>query len=276
MQVYRGMDIGTAKPTAADRRAVPHHAIDLVDADTAFSIADWTDHAIAAVRDVRARGRIPFVVGGTGFYLQALVRGVPTVPAADPDVQASLWERLEREGLEPLVAELEAASPPDAARAQRNPRRVIRALEVLERTGRPPSSFGFRRPPFEVRFAVLLPSMDALEPRIAARTAAMFDAGLVDEVRRLASRHDALPTALQAIGTKEVAEHLRGEIDLDAAKAAVELATRQYAKRQRTWFRKEARHGVDRVFRALAPDVVDELAAWLDGVAAERDATEHA
>ena len=260
MQVYRGMDVGTAKPTPAERAQVPHHAVDVVDPDEPFSVADWVRLGERAIAEVLERGRTPFVVGGTGFYLRALSRGLPTVPSADPAAQEPLWEVYRAEGLEPLQRELRAAAPADAARAQRNPRRVVRALEVLRRTGRPPSDFPFTEPAFRYDKVVLVPDMALLRPRIEARTGRMFAAGLVDEVRRLLEDYPEQPTAMQAIGYKEVAEHLRGGATFDEAKAAVTLATTQYAKRQRTWFRKEP--SAERR-AALAHELRDELEAWL-------------
>lgn len=260
MQVYRDMDIGTAKPTAEERAQVPHHVIDVVDPAESFSVADWVRHAEDAIADILARGKRPFVVGGTGFYLRALARGLPTVPRADPAAQEPLWEIYRAEGLAPLQRELEAASPEDAERAQRNPRRVVRALEIIRRTGKPPSSFGYTEPAYAVDEVVLIPDTSELRPRIEARTARMFAAGLVEEVRMLLEQYPDQPTAMQAIGYKEVVEHLRGRATLAEAKAAVTLATAQYAKRQRTWFRKE--RDAKRL-EALAPAVYDELAAWL-------------
>lgn len=260
MQVYRGMDIGTAKPALAERAEVPHHVIDVVDPDTAFSVADWVAHAEDAIALVLARGKAPLVVGGTGFYLRALSQGLPRVPRADPDVQEELWEIHRRDGLAPLQRELAEAAPEDAARAQRNPRRVVRALEILRRTGQPPSAFGWTEPAFTIDQVALIPDMEDLRPRILARTERMFAAGLVEEVRTLLEKYPEQPTAMQAIGYKEVVEHVRGRASLDEAMAAVTLATAQYAKRQRTWFRKEPDA---RRFEALASDVIDELSAWL-------------
>lgn len=260
MQIYRGMDIGTAKPTVAERARVPHHVIDVVDPGAEFSVANWVPLAEAAIADVRGRGKTPFVVGGTGFYLRALSRGLPTVPAADAAVQEEIWAEHRTGGLEPLLRELREASPADANRAQRNPRRVVRAVEILRRTGRPPVAFPFTEPAYSLSKVVLVPDMDALAPRIEARTERMFAAGLVEEVQRLLPSHPDATTAMQAIGYKEVVEHLRGDATLAEAKAAVTLATTQYAKRQRTWFRKEP--GATR-FDALAPDVADALATWL-------------
>ena len=239
MMVYRGMDIGTAKPSPAERARVPHHLIDIADPDEPFSVADWVARAEEAIGEILARGRVPLVVGGTGFYLRALSEGLPTVPPADERVQAELWKRLEQEGLDSLVRELDRVSPEDAQRAQRNPRRVVRALEVIQRTGRAPSSFGRTEPEYRYQNLILLPEMNLLEPRIHARTKAMFASGLVAEVTRLLERYPERPTAVQAIGYKEVTAFLGGEAPLEEAKGAVTRATLRYAKRQRTWFRKE-------------------------------------
>jgi ribosome-associated translation inhibitor RaiA len=151
-------------------------------------------------------------------------------------------------------------SPEDAERAQKNPRRVVRALEILRRTGKPPSSFGYTEPAYAVDEVVLIPDMDDLRPRIEARTERMFAAGIVAEVRALLDRYPEQPTAMQAIGYKEVVEHLRRRATLAEAKAAVTLATTQYAKRQRTWFRKEKDA---RRFEALAATVSNQLSEWL-------------
>jgi tRNA dimethylallyltransferase len=259
MQVYRGLDVGTAKPTPAERERVPHHLIDVVAPDRPFSVADWVPRAEAAVRDAARRGRACLVVGGTGFYLQALAEGLPTTPPADPEAQAPLWARLEAEGVDALAAELATVAPEDAARAQRNPRRLVRALEVLARSGRPPSAFPRRAPRVRVDRTWLVPAMEALEPRILARARAMLDGGLVEEAARLDGA--SLATASQAIGYAEAAALARGEASREEALAAIVAATRRYARRQRTWFRK---HAAERRFAALAPAAWDELAAWLE------------
>ena len=187
MQVYRGLDVGTAKPGAADRARVRHHAIDLVPADAPFSVAAWVDAAETAIVQAHARGVPCLVVGGTGFYLHVLAHGLPTTPPADPDVQADIRARLERDGLDALEAELAAIAPEDARRAERNPRRLVRALEIVARTGRPPSAFDVRPPRVTVDRTWLVPSMAELEPRIrgggGARTGRARDRLAGDRLR---------------------------------------------------------------------------------------------
>ncbi len=260
MQVYRGMDIGTAKPSPEDRRRVPHHALDLVTPAEAFSVADYVRAAETAIQEILDRGPLPLVVGGTGFYIRALAEGLPTAPPSDPEQQAPLWRQIEEQGLDPVLAELEKVSPGDAARAQRNPRRVVRALEVLRRTGRPPSAFPRTTPAFRYDKVALLPTMEVLRPRIERRTRAMFEAGLVDEVRALLERYPDALTATQAIGYKEVATHLAGRSSRQEAQLAVTIATLQYARRQRTWFRKEPEA---RRTPLPASEALAELRVWL-------------
>ncbi len=259
MQVYIGLDVGTAKPTAAEQARVAHHLIDVVVPSEPFSVAAYVKAAEAAILDAAARGVACLVVGGTGFYLDALANGLPATPPADPEVQASLWARAEREGVLALHEALRAVAPIDAARADRNPRRIVRALEVLERTGRPPSAFGRSEPRVDLDRTWLIPPMDALEPRIVTRTRAMFDGGLVEEATRLDER--SLATASQAIGYREAALVARGALSREAAIDAVVLATRKYARRQRTWF---ARHAAERIFPRLGHEVHGDLAAWLE------------
>lgn len=237
--VYRGMDIGTAKPSPLERQQVPHHLIDILDPDQDFSVLDYWHRAQEATEGVLLRGRIPLVVGGTGYYIRALSEGLYELPAPDALWQQELWKVVETEGLEPLLAELRAASPQDAERVGSNPRRVVRAVEILRRTGTPPAHFPRSEPRFRYRKLLLWPEWGWLEPRLQARTEAMFQQGLVEEVKGLLQRFPLMTTALQSIGYKEVAAHLRGETSLEEARLAVLGATRAYAKRQYTWFRKE-------------------------------------
>ncbi len=265
MQVYCEMDIGTAKPSQAELAEVPHHLINVVTPDQAFSVADYVQRAESAISEVLAKGNIPLVVGGTGFYIRGLINGLPTVPAADMQVQQPLWDVFEEDGLEPLLSQLETVSPEDAARSQRNPRRVIRALEIITRTGKAPKDFPMTVPKFRYALLALLPSIGVLQPRIIQRVDAMLSRGLVAEVGSLLERYPDQPTALQAIGYKEVVKFLQAEITLKACREDIILGTVQYAKRQRTWFRKAVRdHDLAVSIEALAEDAFVDVNAWLE------------
>jgi tRNA dimethylallyltransferase len=260
LQVYRGFDIGTAKPTAAERARVPHHLVDAAAPEDAMDAVAWTRAAEAAIADALARGARPLVVAGTGFYLDALDRGLPTTPPAEPALRAALEaERAER-GLEALLAELRALAPQDAAASQGNPRRVLRALEVLRASGRPPSAFPRTPPRFALRSFVALPAAAVLEARVDARVASMLAAGWLDEVAALVARVPPGAPAWQAIGYGELALVVRGEATLDDATAAIALATRRYAKRQRTWFAR--RPAAAQRVGAAVDEAFDDLVAW--------------
>ncbi|ADV67534.1 tRNA (adenosine(37)-N6)-dimethylallyltransferase MiaA [Deinococcus maricopensis] len=237
--VYRGLDIGTAKPTAPERARVPHHLVDVVDVTEDYDVARYVRDAETAIRDVLARGRVPLVVGGTGFYLTGLMRGLPLTPPSDPQIRAAVEADLHARGLDALLADIHALNPQEAARMERNPRRIIRALEVHRRTGRFPGEFGHSTPAFT--YAPVAFTHPQLEARIAARVHAMFDAGLPAEAAWLATQvppnRDPRPTAWQAIGYREALAVHHGHLSVDDAIAAVTLATRQYAKRQLTWTR---------------------------------------
>jgi tRNA dimethylallyltransferase len=241
-QVYRGMDVGTAKPDAAARAAVPHHLLDLAVPDEPFSVARWVAMARQLVREVGERGRIPMLVGGTGLYVEALLAGHDyEAQAWSPDRRDAILQRLETDGLEPLAAELSARAPAIAANTDlRNPRRVVRALERLEGGAEPPRAhphagrvalIGITRPPA------------VLGARIEERARWMFEhGGLLDEVRRLLDAGygpDLRP--MTGHGYREAARHLAGEWSLEQAIEVTIRRTRQYAKRQRTWFRREPR-----------------------------------
>lgn len=240
MQVYREMDIGTAKPTQSEQAAIPHHLIDIVQPNESYSVADWLPAAERAIGDIISRGKIPIVAGGTGFYISALQNGLPTVPPANLKRQQPLWEMVAAGRLNALQAELRAEAPADAARAGDNPRRVVRAIEILRVSGKPPASFPYTKAKYNILPLVLLPTMDALEPRIRARTKAMFAAGLEREVTDLVNRWgiEQLGTARQAIGYKEMFSVIAGERTITEAEQEISLRTRQYAKRQHTWFKR--------------------------------------
>ncbi|WP_243089843.1 tRNA (adenosine(37)-N6)-dimethylallyltransferase MiaA [Thermus neutrinimicus] len=237
--VYRGLDIGTDKPSPEERQRVPHHLVDVLEPSEALSVVRWVELAEAAIADTLARGRVPLVVGGTGYYIRALSQGLPTLPPPDPRVQEALWRELAERGIEALVAELSRVSPEDALRVDGNPRRLVRALEVLRRTGLPPARFPPRPPRFAFKKLVLWPERSWLFPKLEERAKRQFARGLVEEVRALVARYPAMPTALQAIGYKEVVGYLQGAYSLEEALARDIRAVKAYAKRQYTWFRHE-------------------------------------
>ncbi|GLV48275.1 tRNA dimethylallyltransferase [Thermus sp. LT1-2-5] len=237
--VYRGLDIGTDKPSPEEQRRVPHHLVDVLEPSEAMSVARFLDMAEEAIGSVLARGRLPLVVGGTGYYIRALSEGLYDLPPPDPEVQARLWQELEAKGFAALAAELAQASPSDALRVGKNPRRLVRALEVLRRTGMPPARFPKRPPRFRYKKLVLWPERAWLWPKLEARARSQFARGLVEEVRALLARYPTMPTALQAIGYKEVVGYLRGAYSLEEALERDIQAVKAYAKRQYTWFRHE-------------------------------------
>ena len=269
MQVYRGLDIGTAKPTARERAEVPHHLIDVADADEEWSVARFQAEARAAVADIERRGKRALLVGGTGLYVQAVIDPL-TFPPEDRAVREEILAQIETPaGLAAAYDELVRLDPEAAARIEpTNGRRIARALEVIRITGRPFSSFGtglqeFGPPVFPVRIAGAWLPRAALAARIERRFAQMRDAGLVDEVRALAEAGALSRTARQAIGYREVLAHLEGEEpSLDAALEAAVVRTRQFARRQRMWFRRDPRI---RWFGAAAnpcPVLPALLASW--------------
>ncbi len=239
-QVYRGLDIGTAKPSPADRARVPHHCLDHGDPRQRYHLARFVREATAALADIRARGRRPLVVGGTGQYVWALLEGW-TVPEVAPDeaLRAALQARVGHDGPHALHADLAAVDPVAAARIDpRNVRRVIRALEVYRATGRPISAWHDARAPLEA--LIVAPDLDraALDARIAARVEAMFAAGLVEEVAGLlAAGVPPEAPGFDTIGYREVLAHLAGRLSREEAIAAVQRATHRLARRQRMWFR---------------------------------------
>jgi tRNA dimethylallyltransferase len=242
LQVYRGLDVGSAKATAEERAAVPHHLLDVVDPDQDFSAADYARLARVAVADVVARGRLPLVVGGTGLYLRALLRGLFAGPARDPQLRARLAALGERFGDGRLHRLLRHVDPAAAARIEARDRvRVIRALEVFFRSGRPLSRhFEAGAEPLtgvDVRVLGLSPPREQLRAAVMARTDAMFARGLLAEVEGLLSRYPETLRPLRAIGYREAVDVVRGRATEDSARRDIVVATMQYSKRQRTWFR---------------------------------------
>lgn len=244
IQVYKGFDIGTDKPTRGSMRGVPHHLIDIVEPDVQFTAADFVREALAAAREIASRGRLPLIAGGTGLYLKALVDGLFPGPGRDPAVRASLEAEAREAGLDALFRKLEAVDPEYARKVRDRDRvRIIRALEVYAATGVPMTEH-FRRTESPVKGRRVLRlglrlDREALYRRIEDRVDRMFERGLVAEVRAILERGvpESAPP-FRALGYSHVLSHLRGETGLEEAKAMTKLDTRHYAKRQMTWFRK--------------------------------------
>ena len=274
MQVYRGLDLGTAKPSPADRARVPHHLIDICDLTEFFDAAQFAWLAHRAVAEIQSRGHVPVLCGGTGLYFKAFLDGLGEAPPAD----AKLRAELEAAPLENLLAELRERNPAAYEKIdKKNPRRVIRAVEVIRLTGKPfsaqqsrwgetPSSLNSMTENTRSGLDGVSPhqlycftrSTDDLHARINARVDAMFAHGLVDETRELLKRGLAEnKTAMQAIGYRQVVEHLHGERSLPETIELVKIRTRQFAKRQLTWFR--AQKGAQ--WLELKPD--DPPEKWL-------------
>ncbi len=241
--VYRGLDIGTAKPTPAERASVPHHLLDVADVSENYDVARYVQEAEAAIAGVLERGRVPLVVGGTTFYLSALLRGLPLTPPADPLVRAAVEAELAERGLAALLADIAATDPAEAARMERNPRRVVRATEVYRRTGQYPGAFGHRPPRFGYTVTAFTRPGLELEVRMRGRVQAMFAAGWAGEAAWLASQLDPKtlprPTAWQALGYREAWAVHTGQLSEMEAMARIVLASRQYAKRQLTAMRSQ-------------------------------------
>ena len=243
MQVYRGLDIGTAKPSPSERASVPHHLLDICDLHEAFDAAQFIRHAQRAVADIQSRGRTPIFCGGTGLYFKAFLEGLGEAPATD----AKLRTELENAPLTQLLEELRATDPAAYEKIdQQNPRRVVRAVEVIRLTGK---KFSQQRAEWKTpnsklhtqNYFCFTRAAADLNRRINDRVDEMFARGLVDETRELLQHGLAENKfAMQAIGYRQVAEHLRGEHDLEKTIELVKIRTRQFAKRQLTWFR---RHG---------------------------------
>jgi tRNA dimethylallyltransferase len=242
MQVYRGMDIGTAKPGPAEREEIPHHLIDLIDPDEEWSVARWAEAARQAVAGIEERGHRALLVGGTGLYFQALVDGLQP-PGRWPEVRARLDAEPDTLALH---RRLSAIDPAAAAKMEpSNRRRVIRALEVCIGAGRPFSSFGPGMtiyPPVPWRVAGLWLPRAVVARRIHDRLQEMVDRGLVEEVSRLRARPGGMAgTARQALGYREILAHLEEGVPLDQAVAEAERRTRSFARRQRVWWRRDPR-----------------------------------
>jgi tRNA dimethylallyltransferase len=242
-QVYRGMDIGTAKPSAAERARVPHHLIDVVDPDERYSAGRFRQDAILAVTDILGRKKVPLLVGGTMLYYRSLVSGLDELPAANPEVRNEIKMEAEREGWPALHAELGKIDPKAAARIMPNDaQRIQRALEVFRLTGKPISELQRGEAealPFSIRACALIPERGELHRRIEQRFDAMLREGLPEELRRLRRNFDLSPElpSMRTVGYRQAWSFLEGRIDEAELRAQAIAATRQLAKRQLTWLR---------------------------------------
>ena len=248
MQIYRGMDIGTAKVTAQEARGVVHHMTDIVEPDEIFSVAEYVERASSVVYDLNEKGKISLVVGGTGLYADSLIKGIEFEKDADADAsyREEMMEVAQREGALFLHKMLEEADPESAlAIHPNNVKRVIRALEYYHVTGKRISDHNRttkeKQSPFDSLRLYFTRDRENLYKRIDLRVDMMFDDGLVEEVQKLLSAGIGEDTtAMQALGYKETASALRGEISMDEARELIKRDSRRYAKRQLTWFRRDA------------------------------------
>ena len=241
--VYRGMDIGTAKPGAALRAQVPHHLIDIIDPDQSYSAGRWREDVISKVEEILTRKNVPLVVGGTMLYYRALTAGLDELPQADARVRGALDAEAARRGWPALHAELEKVDPKTAQRiAPNDSQRIQRALEVWRITGKPLSELqGVARKdlPFELKGVALVPERAVLHERIGQRFDAMLRLGLIDEVKALKKKYrlSASLPSMRAVGYRQVWEYLEGKTDKETMRERAVAATRQLAKRQMTWLR---------------------------------------
>ncbi|HEU4565988.1 MAG TPA: tRNA (adenosine(37)-N6)-dimethylallyltransferase MiaA [Gemmatimonadaceae bacterium] len=260
-QIYRGFDIGTAKPTAEERRRVPHFGIDVAHPAERYSAAAWAEGARCWVEEARSAGRTPVVVGGTGFYIRALVEPLFAEPHLDPAARRAL----ERELAELATSELaRRVRELDPARAHLGRTQLLRAIEVALLTGTPISEWhrrAARGGGVRARYLVVDPGA-ALRARIEARVHAMLDAGWMAETERLMAAVPEEAPAWNATGYATVRRHARGELSLDAAIERITIDTRQYAKRQRTWFRHQLPEAEVTRIDPTAPHAAESAAAW--------------
>ncbi|NOR41248.1 MAG: tRNA (adenosine(37)-N6)-dimethylallyltransferase MiaA [Gammaproteobacteria bacterium] len=270
--VYRGMDIGTAKPGPEVLAQTPHRLIDIRDPSEPYSAADFREDALLEMADITAQGRIPLLVGGTFLYFRALEQGLSDMPAADPEVRARLEAEAQQDGWEQLHARLAQIDPLSAARIHAtDPQRIQRALEIYEISGQPMSAFHARQPendlPYRVLKLALIPEDRALlHDRIQHRFEEMLAAGFIDEVESLFNRGDLtaeLP-AVRAVGYRQAWAFLAGESGYDEMVEQAIVATRQYAKRQLTWLRSETGLDCFPAEDAHTPErIIDRLINWL-------------
>lgn len=244
-QIWRELDIGTAKPTPEQRKQVPHHLIDVANPDEHFDASRYAELSDAAIANICERGKLPLVVGGTGLYLKILLHGLCEAPAQDEAVRAQLTARIEKEGLSILFEELKRVDPETAQKIHSNDTtRIVRALEVFEISGAPLSKFhkehAFQKPRYEALQIGLLCDKKILHERIEKRVDWMMANGWTEEVRELLKFYSADSQALRGtIGHPQIVAHLRGELSLEEATEQIKTLTKQFAKRQMTWFRSD-------------------------------------
>jgi tRNA dimethylallyltransferase len=266
MQVYRGMDIGTGKPTAAEQARFAHHLLDVVNPDQPFHAARWAEQARQVIAAANARGALPIIIGGTGLYFRALVRGLFEAPPADEAIRRRHEAEAASIGVPALHARLAAVDPEAAARIlPQDLLRISRALEIFEQTGVAMTTLHRAAPvptPLDLFTIVLDPELPLLRPAIDARVEAMMAAGFLAEVQRLRAAGFGAERALYALGYRQLGQHLDGQLSLDEAVAETKRATGGYARRQRTWFRKEdAAMRVEALFRLDDAALIDDIAA---------------
>lgn len=271
MQIYRGMDIGTAKPDAAERQGIPHHMLDVAEPYEAYSVSRYAEEAAACVDDILSRGKLPIVCGGTGLYIDGLLRGGGfRESGAVSGLRAELEEEWDRDP-EKMMAELRSFDPESAARLHPNDRRrIVRAIEVFRQTGMTITAHNAYTQSIPPRYDATCLALDfedrqTLYGRVDRRVDRMIELGLVEEVRRLSESGKLRGTSAQAIGYKELLAHLAGGVALDEAVSQIKQKSRNYAKRQLTWFRHDKRmHWIvrtdenDRSFLQKATDYLTE------------------
>ncbi len=259
MQVYRRMEIGTAKPTLHERRIVPHHLIDIADPDEPFDAARYLKSAAPTIKEIQERGKLPLVVGGTGLYIRVLTRGLCQGPPGDPEVKRKLVEAEKTKGLGELYLELSRIDPESAARIHQNDRqRIIRALEVFHIGGKPLSALqerhGFREMLYPAIKVFINRERAELYERIDRRVDRMIEAGFQSEVEGLlAMGYSAELKSMQSIGYRQMCAHIAGKISIEDAAIEIKRETRRYAKRQITWF------GADREFCSFDADDIEGI-----------------
>ena len=265
MQVYRGMDIGTAKPTPEEQSGIPHHLLDVVDPDEGFNAAIYRSFALPLVSDIVSRGKVCFVTGGTGLYIKSLTKGLFHCPPSDPEIRESLHRECEAHGTKALHERLKQKDPESAGKIHTNDKvRIIRALEIAQLTDHLPSDLiekhGFSDTSLNTQTICLDANREELYDRINKRSLAMIDAGLIEETENLLNKGyspDLKP--MQSIGYRHIVAYLQGKWTLEEATQNIQRDTRRYAKRQFTWFRG------DPDYAWMAPEEMDSLQEEIKG-----------